>query len=171
MAGEALCCAAATRLSGATQILADRAGLSDRCGLVVAGLETIAASLEGQELDKGALGAAFSANWNLGAAYPAELAGRAFFTAWTRVVFVAIGLALPSQQQIAAGQGLDCALEAAAAWPSDAHVDSSVRLVDFELACRQKAEDELRRGGPPALRTLTQMQIEQYGRAAELLVG
>ncbi|MET9600652.1 hypothetical protein [Streptomyces sp. NPDC006459] len=152
-------------------MLADRADLSDRCGLVVAGLETIAASLEGHELDRSVLGTAFSANWNLGAVYPAEVAGRAFFTAWTRVVFVAIGLALPSQQQIVAVQGLDCALEAAAAWPSDARVGASVRLVDFELACQQKAEDEIRKGGLPALRTLTQVQIEQYGQAAELLVG
>ncbi|MFD5413508.1 hypothetical protein [Streptomyces nojiriensis] len=152
-------------------MLADRAGLSDRCGPVVAGLEAIAASLEGQELDRGVLGAAFSANWNLGAAYPVEHAGRAFFTAWTRVVFVAIGLALRSPQQIVAAQGLGCALDAAAAWPSDAHVGSSVRLVDFELACQQKAEDELRKGGLPALRRLTQVQIEQYGQAAELLIG
>ncbi|MFD7396999.1 hypothetical protein ACFV60_18420 [Streptomyces virginiae] len=136
----------------------------------MAGLEAIAASLEGQELDKGVLGGAFSANWNLGAAYPAEL-GWAFFTAWTRVVFVAIGLALPSRQQLVAVQGLDCASDAAAAWPSDSHVGSSVRLVDFEPACRQKAEDELLKGGLPALRRLTQVQIEQYRQAAERLIG
>ncbi|MFB6511816.1 hypothetical protein [Streptomyces virginiae] len=152
-------------------MLADRADLSARYGPVVAGLGAIAASLEGQELDKGVLGGAFSANWNLGAAYPAELAGRAFFTAWTRVVFVAIGLALPSRQQLVAVQGLDWASDAAAAWPSDAHVGSSVRLVDFEPACRQKAEDELRKGGLPALRRLTQVQIEQYRQAAERLIG
>ncbi len=124
-------------------MLADRADLSDRCGLAVAGVPTIAASLNSQELDRGVLGTAFSANWNLGAVYPAELAGRAFFTARTRVVFVAIGLALPSQQQIVAVQGLDCALEAAAG-PSDVRIDPFTRPVDFGRA--QERRPPLRSG-------------------------
>lgn len=42
---QALCCAAAVRLDGALAVLADRAQLSDRYNQVVAGVESVIASL------------------------------------------------------------------------------------------------------------------------------
>lgn len=169
--GEALCCAAAVRLGGAARVLADRAGLSDHYGLVAAGVDGIVASLDGQGRDDSVLGSAFGANWTLGARYPAELPGGTFLGKWTQLVFVALVLTRPRQQQLAAVQGLDAALEAAAAWPSDVRAGSFMRLADFEQACRQAAEERLREGGLPALWKLAGAQSEHYRRAAELLVG
>lgn len=166
-----MCCAAAIRLGGAMHVLAARAGLPDRYDLVVAGVDNIVASLEGKDLDESVLGKAFGENWTLDARYPAELSGRAFFRKWTQLVFVTIVLTRPRQQQLVAVQGLDSALEAAAAWPSDVPVASFTRLADYELACQQEAEKRLRKGGLPALRKLAGEQTEQYRRAAELLIG
>ena len=58
-------------------MLADRAGLSARYGLVAAGVDNIAASLDGQDRDDSVLGGAFGANWTLDARYPADLLGGA----------------------------------------------------------------------------------------------
>ncbi|WAU82954.1 hypothetical protein O1Q96_26680 [Streptomyces sp. Qhu-G9] len=170
-AGKGLCCAAAIRLGGATRVLAARAGLSDRYELVAAGVGCIVASLEGQELDDSMVSEAFGENWSLDARYPAELPGLAFFEGWTRLVFVTIGLTRPGQRELDPAQGLDFALEAAAAWPSDAHDESFTRLADFELACQQGAAERVRADGLPALWKLAEAQSEPYRRAAELLVG
>ncbi|MBA4863363.1 hypothetical protein H1V43_18640 [Streptomyces sp. PSKA54] len=170
-AGAALCCAAAIRLGGAMRVLAARAELSDGYDLVSAGVDNIVASLEGQDLDEDALGKAFGENWILDARYPAGLSGRAFFSKWTQLVFVTIVLTRPRQQQLVAVQGLDSALEAAAAWPSDVRVGSFTRLADYELACQQETEERLRKGGLPVLRKLAEEQSGQYRRAAELFVG
>ncbi len=169
--GAALCCAAAIRLGGAMRVLAARAGLSDRYDLVSAGVDNIVASLEGQGLDESVLSRAFGENWSLGAEYPAELSGRAFFWNWTKLVFVTLVLTRPRQQQLVAGQGLDAALEAAAAWPSDVRVGSFTRLADYELACQQETGERLQEGGLPALWKLAEEQSGRYRRAAELLVG
>ncbi|WP_406128094.1 hypothetical protein [Streptomyces sp. NBC_00989] len=170
-AGEALCCAAAVRLGGAARVLADRAGLSDRYGLVAAGVDGIVASLDGQGRDDSVLGRAFGANWNLDARYPAELPGGAFFGKWTQLVFVALVLTRPKQRQLGAMRGLDAALAAAATWPSEVRAGSFTRFVDFESACQQAAEERLREGGLPALWKLAEAQSEHCRRAAELLVG
>ena len=169
--GAALCCAAAVRLGGAVRVLAARAGLSDRYDLVAAGVDNIVASLECQDLDETVLGRAFGENWSLDARYPAELSGQVFFSKWTQLVFVLIVLTRPKQQQLVAVQGLDSALEAAAAWPSDVRVGSFTRLADYEPACQREAEERLRKGGLPALWKLAEEQSEQYRWAAELLVG
>ncbi|MGW1718928.1 hypothetical protein [Streptomyces sp. NPDC002156] len=169
--GAALCCAATIRLGGAVRVLAARAGLSDRYDLVSAGVDNIVASLEGQGLDESALGKAFGENWTLDARYPVELSGRAFFGKWTQLVFVTIVLTRPRQQQLVAGQGLESALEAAAAWPSERRVGSFTRLADYELACQQKTGERLREGGLPTLWKLAEEQSGRYRRAAELLVG
>lgn len=153
------------------RVLAARAGLSDRYDLVSAGVDNIVASLEGQDLDESALGEAFGENWTLDARYPAELSGRAFFGKWTQLVFVTIVLTRPRQQQLVAVQGLDSALEAASAWPSDVRVDSFTRLADYELACQQETGKRLRKCGLPALWKLAEEQSRQYRRAAKLLVG
>ncbi|MFI1352940.1 hypothetical protein ACH4TV_05050 [Streptomyces sp. NPDC020898] len=169
-AGEALCCAAAVRLDGALRVLAARAGLSDRYDRVMAGVGHLAASLDGGELDDGILGSAFAANWNLGMEYPDDLSGMGFFRKGLKIVFVALVLTRPDQQ-VVPSQGLEFALEAAATWPSDVHVDSFTRLADFELSCQQEAEERLRMDGLSALWELAEAQSEQYRRAAELLVG
>lgn len=170
-AGAALCCAAAIRLGGAVRVLAAPVGLLDRFGLVVAGVENIVAFLEGQELDDGLLGPAFAESWGLEVRFPAELAGREFFRSWTSTVFVALVLTRPKQQDIVARQGLDFALRAAAAWPSNVRIGSFGSLVDFELACQQEAEDQFRNDGLPALWELAEVQSHQYRQAAERLVG
>lgn len=169
--GTALCCAAAIRLGGAMHVLAARAGLSDRYDLVVAGVDNIAASLEGQDLDEGVLGEAFGENWTLDAGYPAELPGRAFFGKWTQLVFVTIVLTRPGQRQLVAAQGLESALEAAAAWQCGAPVDSFTCLADYESACQREAEKRLPQGALTSLWELAEQQSEYYRRAAELLVG
>ncbi|MBK3566126.1 hypothetical protein [Streptomyces sp. MBT62] len=169
--GAALCCAAAIRLGGAMRVLAARAEVPDHYDLVVAGVDNIVASLEGKDLDESVLGKAFGENWDLDVRYPAELSGGAFFRRWTQLVFVTIVLTRPRQQQLVAVQGLDSALEAAAAWPSDVSVDSFIRLADYELACQRDAEKRLRKGSLPALWKLAEEQSGQYRRAAELFVG
>ncbi|MHA5053190.1 hypothetical protein [Streptomyces sp. SD15] len=133
-------------------------------------MEHLTASLGGGELDDGVLGPAFSANWTLGDRYPAELPGTEFFSAGLKIVFVALVLTRPDQQLVPA-QGLDWALEAAAAWPSEVRIDSFTRLDDFELACQVEAEERLRTGGLSALRELAEAQADQYRRAAASLVG
>ena len=168
--GMALCCAAAIRLGGATRMLVGRAGLSDHYSLVSAGVDAITASLEGQDLNEDVLGKAFGENWTLDGFYPAELPGRVFCRRWTQLVFVTIVLTRPKQQQLVAAQGLESALEAAAAWPSDVRIDSFARLADYELACQQLAEGRLRKDGLPALWKLAEEQSERYRQAAELLV-
>jgi hypothetical protein len=73
------------------RVLAARAGLSDRYGLVVAaGVDKNVAFLEGQEVDDSLLGKAFGENWTLDARYPTELPGLDFCSAWTRRVFVVL---------------------------------------------------------------------------------
>ncbi|MFF3202336.1 MULTISPECIES: hypothetical protein [unclassified Streptomyces] len=168
--GEALCCAASVRLGGALRVLAARAGLSDRYDTVMAGMEHLAASLDGGELDDAVLGPAFGANWNLGTRYPDDLSGVEFFRTGLKIVFVALVHTRPGQQAEPA-QGLEFALEAAEAWPTDVRIGSFTRLADFELACQQEAEARLRTDGLAALWKLTEGRCEQYRRVAELLVG
>ncbi|PBC94962.1 hypothetical protein BX281_2890 [Streptomyces sp. Ag82_O1-15] len=168
--GEALCRAAAIRLGGALRVLAARAGLSERYETVAAGVGHLAACLDGGELDVEVLGSAFAANWNLSEMYPAELPGREFFRVGLKIVFVVLVLTRPDQQ-VAPAQGLEFALNAADAWPSEVRIDSFTRLADFELACQVEAEDRLITAGLSALRELAEAQADQYRRAAASLVG
>jgi hypothetical protein len=101
--GEALCCAASVRLGGALRVLAARAGLSDRYDTVMAGMEHLAASLDGGELDDAVLGPAFGANWNLGTRYPDDLSGVEFFRSGLKIVFVALVHTRPDRQAVPAG--------------------------------------------------------------------
>lgn len=168
--GEALCCAAAIRLGGAMQVLAERAGLFDRYSLIMAGVTNIVAFLDGRELDDDLFSSAFAESWSLDARYPAEFAGHDFVRGWTSVVFAVVVLTKPKQQDIVEAQGLDLASKTVAAWPSAIRIGSFDSLVRFELACQQDAEGRLRKNGLPALWKLAEVQSKQYRQAAERLV-
>ncbi|WP_329317063.1 MULTISPECIES: hypothetical protein [unclassified Streptomyces] len=167
---QALCCAAAVRLDGALAVLADRAQLSDRYNQVVAGVESVIASLGGQSLDTAVLGRAFGANWTLGARYPIELPGGSFFRSALRIVDIVLVATRPGRQATPE-QGLEHALEAATEWPAMVQGDAGIGLAGFELACQQEAHERLREGGLPALWKLAAIQAGHYRKAAEMLVG
>ncbi|WP_129798288.1 hypothetical protein [Streptomyces sp. F001] len=169
--GEALCCAAAIRLGGATQVLTERSGLLDRYSLIMAGVESIVAFLDGQELDDDLLGSAFAESWSLDARYPTGLTGHGFVKGWTSLVFGTVVLTRPKQQNIVAAQTLDFASKAVAAWPSAIRIDSFDSLARFELTCQQEAKDRLRKDSLPALWKLTEVRSKQYRQVAERLVG
>ncbi|MEV7083730.1 hypothetical protein AB0N88_35135 [Streptomyces sp. NPDC093516] len=160
--GEALCCAAVIRLGGATGVLAARADLTDGYRRIVAGVENIAAFLEGHPLDRDVVSSAFAENWFLDGKYPAQLPGRSFFKAWSDVVFVALALTLRDQPQISASLGMDSALRAASALPS------SLPLRAYELACQQEAEVQLRASGVGELWGLAGRQAGHYRRVVRL---
>lgn len=168
--GEALCCAAAIRLSGAVQVLTERSGLLDHYTPIMAGVENITAFLDGLELDNDVLGHAFGASWCLGARYPTGLAGRGFVDDWSRLVFGTVGLTKPKQCSFGASQALDYASRAAAAWPSAVRIGSFDSLARFERACQQEA-DRLRKDGLPALWQLAEVRSKPYRRTAEQLSG
>ncbi|MEU1320547.1 hypothetical protein [Streptomyces tibetensis] len=169
--GEALCCAAAIRLGGAVQVLTERSGLIDRYGVIMAGVRSIAAFLDGRELDEDLVASAFAESWSLDARYPAQLVGHAFVKGWAFLIFGTMVLTKPKQQDIVAAQTLDCASQAVAAWPSAIGIDAFDSLARFELACRQEAEDSLLKDGLPALWKLAEVRSRQYRQAAEQLVG
>ncbi|MER5834495.1 hypothetical protein ABT116_27605 [Streptomyces sp. NPDC002130] len=169
--GEALCCAATIRLGGAVQVLTERSDLFDRYSVIMAGVRSIAAFLDGRELDDDLVGSAFAESWSMDARYPAQLVGHAFVKDWTFLVFGTLVMTRPRQQNIVAALTLDFASKAAAAWPSAIGIDSFDSLARFELACRQEAEDRLLRDGLPALWRLAEVRSKQYRQAAEELVG
>ncbi|MCX5357288.1 hypothetical protein OG864_00630 [Streptomyces sp. NBC_00124] len=168
--GEALCCAAAIRLGGAVQVLTERSGLLDHYIPIMAGVESITAFFDGQELDDDLLGSAFAESWSLGARYPAGLVGRVFVNDWSRLVFGTVGLTKAKQQNFGAAQALDFASQAAA-WPSAVRIGSFDGMARFELACQQEAEDRLRKDGLPVLWKLAEVSSKQYRQAAEQLIG
>ncbi|MDX3643828.1 hypothetical protein [Streptomyces sp. MB09-02B] len=169
--GEALCCAATIRLGGAMEVLTERSSLFDAYASIMAGVESIRAFLDGQELDDDLLGSAFAESWSLDARYPAGLPGHAFVGGWTRLVFGTVVLTRPKQQNIVAVQTLGFASEAAAAWPSVVRIGSFDSLARFEVTCQREAEDRLRKDGLPALWALTEDWSKQYRQVAEQVLG
>ncbi|MFJ4539817.1 hypothetical protein ACIP39_28195 [Streptomyces tibetensis] len=169
--GEALCCAAVIRLGGAAQVLTERSGLFDRYSVIMVGVRSIAAFLDGRELDDDLVASAFAESWSLDARYPAQRVGHAFVKGWASLVFGTMVLTKPKQQDIVAAQTLDFASKAAAAWPSAIGIDAFDSLAHFEPACRQEAEDRLVKDGLPALWKLAAVRSRQYRQAAEQLVG
>ncbi|MFD7982418.1 hypothetical protein ACFV4M_03440 [Kitasatospora indigofera] len=134
----------------------------------MAGLDSVVASLGGRKLDEAGLGQAFGANWTLGARYPVELPGWMFFRAGLRIMDI-VFVVTRSDQQATPVQGLERALEAAAAWP--VLLDGGTRLADFELTCQQQAHERLHERGFPALWELAIAQADTYRSVADLLVG
>ncbi|MGW7608029.1 hypothetical protein ACWGKW_12290 [Streptomyces sp. NPDC054766] len=167
---EALCRAAAVRWDGALRVLAARAGLSDDYSKAAAGVEYLATRLDGGEFDHAVLVPAFLATWQLLDRHPAELPARKSFRKGLQVAFGVFVLTRPDQRVVPA-QGLEDALEAAAAWPSKVRIDSFTRLADYERACQTQAQERLRRDGPSALREPAEAQASQYRRVAASPVG
>ncbi|MFF3889604.1 hypothetical protein [Streptomyces sp. NPDC001914] len=169
--GEALCCAAAIRQGGAVQVLTERSGLLDHYIPIKAGVESITAFLDGQELDDDLLADAFAESWSLGVRYPAALAGRTFVDDWSRLAFATVGLTKAKQPTFGPTQALDYASRAAATWPSAVRIGSFDGLARFEFACQQEAQDRLRTDGLAALWKLARDRSKQYRQVAEQLIG
>ncbi|MEU5397065.1 hypothetical protein [Streptomyces tibetensis] len=102
------------------------------------GVRSIAAFLDGRELDEDLVASAFAETWSLDARYPARLVGHAFVKGWASLIFGTMVLTKPKQQDIVAAQTLDCASQAVAAWPSAIGIDAFDSLARFEPACRQR---------------------------------